>query len=48
MQLCKGLNIFSQCFTQFLESTSYLKHFGKEDDPHSLGILKVADCERYG
>ena len=39
---------FSTFFSTFLISSSIFEHFEKEDDPHSLSISDVMDCERRG
>ena len=47
-QLSKRLETFSQDFAQFLESTSNFKNFEEKDDPRSLCIFEVSDCESHG
>ena len=39
---------FSTFFSTFLISSSIFEHFEKEDDPNSLSISDVMDCERRG
>ena len=48
MQLSLKPTIFSDSFVPFLESTSNLKHFEKEDDGHSYFISEITDCQRPG
>ena len=40
--------LFSDSFVPFLESTSNLKHFEKEDDGHSYFISEITDRQRPG
>ena len=47
MQLFKNLKIVCQYFAQFLESTSNFQHFEDKDDPRSLCIFEIKDCEMY-
>ena len=46
MQISKKRQNFSDFFTPFLKSTSSFKHFEKKDDPHSLCISEITDCQR--
>ena len=48
MQLSNKSKIFSEIFTPFLKFTSNFKHFEKKDDPHSLFISGITDCETRG
>ena len=48
MQLSLKPTIFSDLFVPFLESTSNLKHFEKEDDGHSYFISEITDRQRPG
>ena len=48
MLLSKNRKIFSQCFAQFMETASNIKHFEKKDDPRSLRIFEITDCEKHG
>ena len=46
MELPKNQKKLSECFTAFLKFRLHFERFGKEDDPHSLCILEIIDCER--
>ena len=45
MQLCKKQKIFSEVFYALLQFTLNFEYFEKKDDPHSLCILDITDCE---
>ena len=45
MQLSKKEKQFSQFFAAFSKFTSNFEHFKKTDDPQSLCIFEVRDCE---
>ena len=47
MQISKKQITFSEVFTLFLKFKSIFEHFKKKDDPHSLYISKIAECERH-
>ena len=46
MELYNRLKIFSQHFAQLVQSISNLKLFAKKDDPLSVCIFEVTQCER--
>ena len=46
MQLSTQKKYFAQFFPTYLKSRSNRKHFKKIDDPHSLCISEITDCER--
>ena len=48
MELCKTLKTFSECFSQFLKSSSNFERFERKDDIHSQCISEIIDCQRYG
>ena len=48
MELSLKPNIVSDFFVRFLESTSNVKHFGKDDDRHSYFISEIIDSQRLG
>ena len=48
MQLSKKVEAFSECFPQFLESSSTFRHFEKKDNPRGQCIPEITDCEMYG
>ena len=48
MQSSQTYRTFSQSFAAFLKTTSNFKHLGKKDDPQSLRISKITDCEIRG
>ena len=48
MQLSKKQKTSFSFFASFRKSTSNIKHFEEKDDPHSLGISEITDCERLG
>ena len=45
MQLSKKQKTFSEIFSAFLKSRLNFEHFRKKDDPHSLCISEIADCQ---
>ena len=45
MQLSKKQKTFSEVFSAFLKSRLNFEHFRKKDDPHSLCISEIADCQ---
>ena len=48
MHLSKKQKKFCQIFSAFLKSKSNFQHFEINDDPHSLYISHIMDCERLG
>ena len=45
----KNKKLFSQSFLVFLKSTWSFEHLEKEkDEPHSLCISEIMDCEKLG
>ena len=46
MQLCKKPKTLSEIFVSYLKSRSTFEHFQKIDDPQSLCISEITDCER--
>ena len=48
MELSLKPNSVSDFFVRFLESTSNVKHFGKDDDRHSYFISEIIDSQRLG
>ena len=46
IQLSKKHVLLFEYFSLFLKSTLTLKHFFKKDDPQSLYISEVTECER--
>ena len=46
IQLSKKQVLLFEYFSLFLKSTSTFKHFFKKDDPQSLYISDVTECER--
>ena len=46
MQLSKNQKPFSQFFATFLKFTSNFEDIEKCDDPYSLCIPEIKDCER--
>ena len=46
MQLCKKPKALSEIFVSYLKSRSTFEHFQKIDDPQSLCISEITDCER--
>ena len=47
MQLSKKQITLLQCFSAFLKSRSNFEHFEKKNDPHSLFISEITDCESH-
>ena len=47
-QLPKKQKSFSSFSAVYLKSTSNFEHFEKKDDPQSLCIFEMRDCERCG
>ena len=45
-QLCGKRTTSSECFVQFLESTSNFKHFEEKDDRHHECFSETTDCEK--
>ena len=39
---------FLNSFAAFLKYTSNFEHFEKNDNPHSIFIFEIIDCERRG
>ena len=48
MQLSQKLKNCSYFFSVFFELRLIFEHFEKKDDPHSLCISEIRDCERPG
>ena len=48
IQLSKKQKKFSQLCAKFLKSDSNFEHFEKKDDPESLCISEIRNCERRG
>ena len=48
IQISKEEKTTSERFTTFLKSNLNLKYFLKKDDPHSLCISEITECERRG
>ena len=48
MQLSEKRKTVSQFLVLFLESTSNLKHFERNDACHSQCISEITDCENLG
>ena len=48
MQWCKKRKPFSKFFLEFLKFTSNVENFEKKDEPDSLCISEIKDCERGG
>ena len=48
MQLSEKHKTFSRVFVPFLEATSNLKQFEKNDDRHSYCITEITDREELG
>ena len=46
MQLSKKQTVFSQIFAVYLKGTSNHEHVLKKNDPHSLCISEINDCEK--
>ena len=47
MELSQKQKTFAQFFSSFLESSLNLEHFQKKDDPHSLCIFEITDCQKH-
>ena len=47
-QLPQKIKDFCQFFSTFLKSKSNFEYFEKKDDPHSLCISEIRDCETHG
>ena len=47
MQLSKKQKSFFELFSPFPKSTLNIEHFENKDDPHSLRISEITDCERH-
>ena len=48
MQLSKKQKTFSRSFSPFCEFRLNFEHFEKKEDPHSLCISEITDCEGRG
>ena len=48
MQLSKKTKSFSEFFAAFLKFTFNFKYLEIKDDPHSLSISELKDCEVRG
>ena len=48
MQLSKKHYYFSQFFAKFLKLASSLQYFEEKNDPPSLYIPEIINCERRG
>ena len=48
MQQSQKQNSFSDFFAISLKSPSNFEHFEKQDDPDSLCIFEIKDCEKRG
>ena len=46
MVLSKKQKTYSDLFSQVFNSRLGFEHFEKKDDPHSLCICEITDCER--
>ena len=48
MQLSKKRKTFCQCFSALWKSRSNIKHFEKNNNPHSLCVSDITDYEKRG
>ena len=45
MQLSNKQKTSSEPFAPFFKFTSNLEHFEKKDEPHSICVSRIKDCE---
>ena len=48
MQLSQKRKILCQFFFEFSKIRFNFEYFQKKDDPHSLCIFELTDCEKHG